>query len=46
MGHEDYVTVQRYVRLAVERDLGKLRDWTEFIAEPPQVGGVGSLRWH
>jgi integrase len=45
MGHEDYLTLQRYVRLAVERDLGRLNDWTELIAEPPQVGGVAGLRW-
>ncbi|HXM55740.1 MAG TPA: site-specific integrase [Candidatus Dormibacteraeota bacterium] len=45
MGHEDYVTLQRYVRLAAERDLGRLEDWTEFVAEPPQVGVRGGLRW-
>jgi hypothetical protein len=28
MGHEDYVTLQRYVRLAMERGLGRLEDWT------------------
>jgi integrase len=45
MGHEDYATLQRYVRLAAERDLGRLEDWTEFVAEPPQVGARGGLRW-
>jgi integrase len=45
MGHEDYATLQRYVRLAMERDLGRLEDWTAFVAEPPQVGIRGGLRW-
>ena len=38
MGHEDYMTLHRYVRLAMDRDLGHLEDWTEFIAIPPHVG--------
>jgi hypothetical protein len=38
MGHEDYMTLHRYVRLAMDRDLGGLEDWTEFIAIPPQIG--------
>jgi hypothetical protein len=38
MGHEDYMTLHRYVRLAMDRDLGRLEDWTEFIAVPPQIG--------
>jgi integrase len=38
MGHEDYMTLHRYVRLAMDRDLGRLEDWTEFIAVPPHVG--------
>jgi integrase len=38
MGHEDYMTLHRYVRLAMDRDLGHLEDWTEFIAVPPHVG--------
>jgi integrase len=37
MGHEDYMTLHRYVRLAMDRDLGRLEDWTEFIAVPPQI---------
>jgi site-specific recombinase XerD len=45
MGHEDYATLQRYVRLAMERDLGKLEDWTEFVAEPPQVRMREAVRW-
>ena len=38
MGHEDYMTLHRYVRLAMDRDLGDLQAWTEFIAIPPQFG--------
>ena len=43
MGHEDYMTLHRYVRLAMDRDLGRLEDWAEFIAIPPQIG-LGGLR--
>ena len=32
------MTLYRYVRLAMDRDLGRLEDWTEFIAVPPHVG--------
>lgn len=40
------MTLQRYVRLlGVERDLGRLEEWIEFVAEPPQIGGQGRLRW-
>jgi integrase len=35
MGHEDYAILQRYVRLATERDLGPRKDWLEFIAANP-----------
>jgi integrase len=35
MGHEDYVILQRYVRLATERDLGPRKDWLDFIAANP-----------
>jgi len=27
MGHEDYDVLQRYVKLACERDLGNLKEW-------------------
>ena len=27
IGHSDYKVLQRYVRLAIERDLGPRRDW-------------------
>lgn len=37
MGHGDYGTLQRYVRLSTDRDLGPLRDWAEFIVEKPSV---------
>ena len=35
MGHADYSILQRYVRLATERDLGPRKDWLEFIAANP-----------
>lgn len=35
MGHSDYGVLQRYVRLATERDLGSRADWTELIASNP-----------
>src|SRR5207302_5972627 len=35
MGHEDYAILQRYVRLAPERDLGPRKDWLDFIAANP-----------
>jgi integrase len=38
MGHANYVMLQRYVRLASERDLGPLREWSEFIVANPALG--------
>jgi site-specific recombinase XerD len=35
MGHADYKELQRYVRLASERDLGACKDWLEVIVENP-----------
>jgi integrase len=35
MGHADYAILQRYVRLATERDLGARKDWLELITENP-----------
>jgi integrase len=35
MGHSEYGMLQRYVRLATERDLGARKDWLEFIVENP-----------
>jgi site-specific recombinase XerD len=35
MGHADYAVLQRYVRLATERDLGPRKDWLELIVGNP-----------
>jgi integrase len=35
MGHSDYGMLQRYVRLATERDLGPRTDWLDLIASNP-----------
>jgi hypothetical protein len=35
MGHSDYEMLQRYVRMAMERDLGPRGDWLELIASNP-----------
>jgi integrase/recombinase XerC len=35
MGHSDYSILQRYVRMATERDLGPMKDWLELIAANP-----------
>ncbi len=37
MGHSDYGMLQRYVRLATERDLGSRADWLELIASNPAM---------
>lgn len=37
MGHSDYGILQRYVRLATERDLGSRADWLELIANNPAM---------
>jgi len=37
MGHSDYGILQRYVRLATERDLGSRADWLELIASNPAM---------
>jgi len=34
----EYTLGDRYVRLAMDRDLGRLEDWAEFIAIPLQIG--------
>jgi len=36
MGHSDYGVLKGYVRLASDRDLGPLKDWTEFVFPPPE----------
>jgi len=38
MGHADYKVLQRYVRLATERDLGPRREWTDLIVANPALG--------
>jgi hypothetical protein len=35
MGHKEYGTLQRYVRLAMERDLGPLESWLDYVASAP-----------
>jgi len=35
MGHSDYGMLQRYVRLATERDLGPRTEWLELVANNP-----------
>ena len=37
MRHADYAVLQRYVRLATERDLGPLREWADLIVKNPSV---------
>jgi integrase len=37
MGHSDYGMLQRYVRLATERDLGPRAEWLELIASNPAI---------
>jgi site-specific recombinase XerD len=41
MGHADYAVLQRYVRLATERDLGPRKEWLEFITANPATGLAG-----
>jgi integrase len=37
MGHSDCKVLQRYVRLATERDLGTGREWVELIVSNPAL---------
>ena len=37
MGHADYNRLQKYVRLAIERDLGRKSEWADFIVEPARL---------
>ncbi len=37
MGHADYNMLQKYVRLATERDLGRTREWADFILDPEKL---------
>jgi integrase len=41
MGHADSAMFQRYLRLASERDLGPLREWSEFVVANPALGFNG-----
>jgi integrase len=41
MGHADYDVLQRYVRMATERDLGRPKDWADFIVPASQIAGAG-----
>jgi site-specific recombinase XerD len=38
IGHSNYAMLQRYVRLATERDLGSLKQWADFIVANPALG--------
>jgi site-specific recombinase XerD len=40
MGHSEYGMLQRYVRLATERDLGPREDWLEFVVANPALDWV------
>jgi site-specific recombinase XerD len=44
LGHEDYKTVQRYIRMASVRDLGRQQDWLEFVANPPPGAAPSVIR--
>ncbi len=37
MGHADYNMLQKYVRLATERDLGRKSEWSDFILDPERL---------
>jgi len=37
MGHADYNMLQKYVRPATERDLGRKNEWAEFILDPEKL---------
>ena len=37
MGHSDYQVLQRYVRLATDRNLGPRKDWADFILPPEEI---------
>jgi hypothetical protein len=43
MGHAEYNMLQKYVRLATERDLGRPKDWAELIVPADQIIGAGVL---
>ena len=37
MGHADYSVLQRYVRLAAERDLGSAKQWQDLVVIDPAI---------
>lgn len=37
VSHADYTVLQRYVGLAIERDLGSRKDWVEFVVANPAL---------
>lgn len=37
MGHADYNMLQKYVRLATARDLGRKTEWADFILDPERL---------
>lgn len=45
MGHADYNMLQKYVRLATERDLGRAREWEEFILPAEALAPGYDRRW-
>ena len=45
IGHTDYTTLHRYVRLATERDLGDLDRWAQLIPAPPHARPRPAAAW-
>lgn len=45
IGHTDYTTLHRYVRLATERDLGDLDRWATLIPPPIHVRSRAAPAW-
>ena len=37
MGHSDYQVLQRYVRLATDRNLGPRKEWADFVLPPEEI---------
>jgi site-specific recombinase XerD len=45
IGHTDYTTLHRYVRLATERDLGDLDRWSQLIPPPAHARPRAAPTW-
>jgi site-specific recombinase XerD len=45
IGHTDYTTLHRYVRLATERDLGDLDRWAQLVPPPAHARPRPALAW-